>query len=134
MQHAAQDSLDSSMQLSPISVDTKCEILKNLWNLALTPHQFYDNDFDYEIYFAYYTDQCSLALHDGGRHILLRTHRDVIDIASYIKSSLSRESIVQLLHSKFPTTSSSNKVVLVIWSVSLEYKSSGRQTLQIIYD
>jgi hypothetical protein len=119
MQQAAQDSLDSSIQLSPISVDTKCEILKNLCNLALTPHQFYNNDSDYEIYFTYYTDQCSLALHDGGRHILLRTHRDVIDIASYIKGSLSCESIVQILYSKFPTTSSSNKEVLVNASIDL---------------
>ncbi|PQE16259.1 fad-type 2 protein [Rutstroemia sp. NJR-2017a WRK4] len=107
------------MQLSPISVDTKCEILKNLWNLDLIPSQFYDSHFDYEIYFAYYTDQCSLALHDGGRHILLRTHRDVVDIASHIKCSLSREDIVQILHSKFPTTLPSSKDMLANASVDL---------------
>jgi hypothetical protein len=119
MQEAAQDSLDSSMQLSPISVDTKCEILNSLWDLDLNPPQFYNSDLDYDIYFAYYTDQCSLALHDGGRHILVRTHRDVIDIAGYLKCSTSRENIVRILHSKLPTMLPSNHEELVNASIDL---------------
>ncbi|KAM3080669.1 hypothetical protein ACMFMG_005604 [Clarireedia jacksonii] len=119
MQQAAQDSLDSWMHLTPISVDTKCEILNNLWNLHLDPEQFYTSDLDYDIYFAYYTEQYNDALHDGGRHISLRTHRDIIDIAGYIKTSTSRENIVRILHLKLPTPLPPDHEELVNASIDL---------------
>jgi len=108
-----QDSLNSSIQFPPIGADTRAEILKELWNIDASSLKSHDKGSDYDIYFTYYADQCSLALHDGGRHIWTRTHRDVIEIAGYIKSSMTRYEIRERLRSKLsvPITANADEIL-----------------------
>lgn len=56
----------------------------------------------YNKYFLYYAEQCRLALHDGGRHILARTRHDVIDIAVHLKHLATRLQIREILRPKLP--------------------------------
>jgi hypothetical protein len=119
MQMLRQGSLDESIQLEPISIDTKCEILSNLWDLNLTSADFYDGNSDYEAYFAYYIEQCNLALHDGGRHIWARTHRHIVDIAQHLKNSLTRDEIKKILEHKLPIPKPDNVKELLDSSIDL---------------
>ncbi|KAK0650178.1 hypothetical protein DIS24_g7102 [Lasiodiplodia hormozganensis] len=38
-----------------------------------------------ERFFEYYLGQCTHALRDGGKHVSVRTHRDILELASLIK-------------------------------------------------
>lgn len=116
---ASLDSLDTLIHVSPISIDAKCEILRHLWDLDVYPSQFYDSDCDYDIYFSYYTEQCSDALHDGGRHVSVRKHRDIVDIAAQIKDSLTRDAIKQKLRSKLSVPKPANEDRLLDGSINL---------------
>jgi hypothetical protein len=98
---ASYDLLGSPIQSSPISIRTKCEILNHLWDLDLQPEQGNRN---HEIYFYHYLDQCSLALHDGGRHLLARTHRDIVEIAINIKKLASKKEVAQILKTELSTS------------------------------
>jgi hypothetical protein len=119
MQMADQDSLDSSIQLSPISIQTKCSILTHFWAIDVRPDCYYDSELDYDAYFSYYTEQCSLALHDGGRHISARSHQDIIDIAKNLKKSMTREDLKQILRSKLSVPRPANEDELVNSSIDL---------------
>ena len=107
MEMLARDSLAHSIQLDP-GISTKCEILNNLWDLNIDSTTFYNGDFNYDSYFAYYTEQCSLALHDAGKHISARTHRDIIEITRHLKNQLTRDAIKQLLRAKLPVPKPGN--------------------------
>lgn len=119
MQMAATYSLDSGLQHSPISVATKCEILRHLWDVDVQPFTYYDSGLDFDAYFSYYTEQCSDALHDGGRHVSVRTHRDIVQITHHIKSSLDRNSIKQILSSELPVPKPANEDEILDGSIDL---------------
>lgn len=56
----------------------------------------------YERFFEYYLDQCADALRDGGKHISVRTHRDILDIASLIKDPRNtRKDVARKLRSPY---------------------------------
>ncbi len=141
---AVSDSLDHSVQLLPININAKCEILNQLWDLNVSPEKYYENDLQlqYDIYFAYYSEQCSIALYDGGRHVLVRTHRDVVDIAQRLKGSKERGTIKGFLRSKLDTPKPANeneildgsidlvsRLLLMIEIGSLQYGFTGRRQL-----
>ncbi len=119
MQMVLLDSLDSSVQLSPISLDTKCEILKHLWGLDVYPGQFYDSDLDFDVYFRHYSEQCSDALYDGGRHISIRTHRDIISIAQAMKMGQPRTAIKDTLGPKLSQPKPANEDEVLDGSIDL---------------
>jgi hypothetical protein len=48
---------------------------------------------DWEPYFDYYENQCHHALHEQGKHILVRTHQQIVDIVSELKQGRSRVTI-----------------------------------------
>jgi hypothetical protein len=74
---------------------------------------------NYDAYFAYYTEQCNLALHDGGRHTLVRTHRDIILIAQQLNADTSREKIKGVLGSRLPFPRPKNEDELLDSSIDL---------------
>lgn len=108
MQMVDQHSLGSSVQLSPISIATKCEIIRHLWVYMIDPTEYHANG-NLDLYFAYYTDQYKLALRDAGRHNLVRTHKDIIDIAGHIKSAMDRAAIIDILRLRFTTGTPDNE-------------------------
>jgi hypothetical protein len=137
--------LESSVQLSPISIETKCEILNHLWGLTVRPSQYYNSDFAFDTYFSYYTAQCNDALHDGGRHVSVRMHGDVITIAQDLKSSQTRAAIKSTLASKMRTPRPANedeildgsidlvlRLLLMVEFGHLQYGFTGRK--QLVWD
>lgn len=116
---AAIESLDSSIQFSPINTETKCEILNQLWGITIRPSQYYTSDLDFNTYFSYYTEQCNDALHDGGRHVSVRTHRDILNITQDLKNSQTREAVKSTLGSKMRTPRPANEDELLDGSIDL---------------
>lgn len=51
-------------------------------------------------YWAYYTRECTRALYDGGQHVALRTHKDVVHCAGLIKADRRRDDINDALRTK----------------------------------
>ena len=96
------DSLDDSIQLYPLALNTKCKIINNLWGLNLDFTNFHNNDFDFDAYFEYYHEQCSPALYDAGRHIYIRTHRHIIEVAKHLQDQLTRDEVKRILRPKLP--------------------------------
>ncbi|OAL46503.1 hypothetical protein IQ07DRAFT_658698 [Pyrenochaeta sp. DS3sAY3a] len=66
---------------------------------SLSTNQTKNHD-SIEVYFKFYRSRCESALHDGGRHALVRTHQDVIDIVIALKAGDTREKIQQELRLK----------------------------------
>jgi len=116
---AALDPLESSVQLSPISIEARCEILNQLWGIIISPSQYYNSNLDFDVYFSYYTGQCNDSLHDGGRHVSVRTHRDVINIAQDLKSSQTRADIKRTIASKLRTPRPANEDEILDGSIDL---------------
>ncbi|RDL35111.1 Uncharacterized protein BP5553_07042 [Venustampulla echinocandica] len=116
---AATPSLDSSIHLPVTSVETKHEILRHLWDFDVCPSHFYDIYHDYDAYFSYYTEQCSDALHDGGRHVSVRTHNDIVQIAQHLKNSVNRNSVRQILGYELPLPKPANEDELLDGSIDL---------------
>lgn len=116
---ATLDPLESSVQFSPISIETKCAILNQLWGITVGPSQYYNSDLDFDAYFSYYTRQCNDSLHDGGRHVSVRTHRDVVNIAQDLKTSQTRAAIKSNLALKMRTPRPANEDEILDGSIDL---------------
>lgn len=119
MESISGSGLNNPLQLSPISLGIQSELLKCLLNLSIGEEQICRSRVSYDAYFAYYTEQCNLALHDGGRHTLVRTHGDIILIVQHLKANASREQIRDLLNSKLPSPWPDNKDELIESSIDL---------------
>ncbi|KAH0565253.1 hypothetical protein GP486_001350 [Trichoglossum hirsutum] len=132
--------LDDSI-LSSIGINAKREIIKYLWGGDIHSRQIFTGEINCEPYFHYYAEQSGAALHDGGRHSSVRTHRDIIEIAQHLRNGLTRDEIKQTLRTKL-TTSVPNEnellngsidlaasLVLMMEVGSLPYGFSGREQL-----
>jgi hypothetical protein len=96
------DSLDSSIENLPKSVTTRHDIIRGFWGNPVSLLDFQEGRPQCEKYFLYYTEQCRIALQDGGRHILAQTHRDILEVASYLRGSQTREQLKRILRPKLP--------------------------------
>lgn len=93
-------------------------------------------------YWKFYTEECSHALHDGGRHIAIRTHADIVEVAAQLQAGLSRAEIKDQVRTKLTSPhqnedeileSSVNLVsslLLMINCGTFSYGFSGRTELQ----
>jgi len=141
------DSLDSSIKAPDvynISTKTKCEILKELWDIDIHPEQYKRTLLDHDIYFSFYAKQCGLFLHESARHISARTHRDIVNIAKSLKESVPRDQLTANLkanlHVSKPTSNKDELVsasihltvslLLMIEFYSLDYSFSGGEQFQ----
>ncbi|KAK4870834.1 hypothetical protein LT330_000071 [Penicillium expansum] len=83
-------SLDRSLLESPIPVESQKKIVAHLWcNGCIFQKQHF------RPYFQYYTEQCRIAFQSHGSHLIIRTHRHVIDIATRIRDGYSRAEVKQ---------------------------------------
>jgi len=110
--------LDSSIHVSPLSVDIKCRLLKEFWDIDIDPLDFYEVDSDFDPYFKVYSEKCNSALYNGGRHLSVRTHQEIVDIARELKHSTDRDNIKNILKGKL-TTRHPNEDELVDASIDL---------------
>lgn len=111
-------SLDDLMHRTLTSSTTALELLAQLWRHDASS-KLDSQELDIEAYFAYHKKQCSHALHDGGRHISVRTHRNILEIAENLEQGLSRETIKRRLSPKLADPKPANENELLDSSVDL---------------
>ncbi|KAI1078779.1 hypothetical protein F5B20DRAFT_591095 [Whalleya microplaca] len=70
--------INSSLLQTPISLATRAEISKELWGSDYC-HRLRGVDMNQAAFWTYYSKKCTQALHNGGRHVTARTHRDIVD-------------------------------------------------------
>lgn len=111
-------SLDSPISRTPTSFTATLELLMHLWSHN-TSSTLERHEFDSEAYASYHNKQCCRALHDGGRHISARTHRDIFGIAEDLRTGLPKETIRQRLISKLADPKPPNENELLESSIDL---------------
>lgn len=111
-------SLDDPISRTPTSSTTTPENLMYLWSRNASS-KLNQQEFDPEAYLAYHQKQCSHALHDGGRHISARTHRDILEIAEDLKDGLPKETIRGRLSSKLADPKPANENEILDSSIDL---------------
>jgi len=84
----------------PVSKETRDKITQHLWlqrsSTAPDPAQIY-----WDSYFAYYTAECNLAIQSGGGcYTTIRSHDDIIALASELQAHQSKDEIKQWLRPK----------------------------------
>ncbi|OCK76446.1 hypothetical protein K432DRAFT_446028 [Lepidopterella palustris CBS 459.81] len=135
-------SLDSCLLDLPLTNNTKNDIVDQFWGANAVPRRIDYTDIDLRAYWDYYIEECSHALHDGGRHISARSHRNILEIVQYLKDSLLRDDIKAALQSNLsvPTPPNEEKLLdssidlaarllLMIDFGNLQYGFSGRRQL-----
>ncbi len=87
--------LDSPLQ-THVNGLVKREIISSFWGVDNTDLGTSKENFELKQYFGHYTAQSDLALHDLGRYVSARTHRDIIGIVDLFKQVLveTRSSVV----------------------------------------
>jgi hypothetical protein len=111
-------SLDDLIHRTPTSPTTTFELLTQLWSRDASS-KLDNQEIDLEAYFSYHKKQCSQALHDGGRHISARTHRDILEIAEDLEEGLSRDTIRGRLSLKLADPKPANENELLDSSINL---------------
>lgn len=81
--------LEESLRVSPIRRDTASALWRNLW-ADLDDKPMGEPT---KLYVDYYSTKCMEFLADGGRHVALRTHSDVVEIAKLIVGGAPRSVI-----------------------------------------
>jgi hypothetical protein len=130
----------ASLLAAPES-STKEHIAHALWGSPPNQTTFRQEDDPLGAYWRFYQQECEHALHDQGRHILSRTHRDVLDVVAALKEGHLRDDIRRSLLVKL-TKLHENEDELVdrsidlaarIWLMidfgNMQYGFSGRRQL-----
>ena len=91
--------IDSSLLDTPIGAATRREILAEFWG-ASRLQRLNGLEVDLEPYWSYYGKECSHALHEEGRHVAARYHRDIIEIVRQLKGGVLRQDVKAGLRSK----------------------------------
>ncbi|KAF1933337.1 uncharacterized protein M421DRAFT_415674 [Didymella exigua CBS 183.55] len=107
----------SDSLLDPLWSVTKDAIANTFWDQSGTLNQP-SHHVIAETYWQFYVKECERALHDGGRHVLVRTHQDILDIAKLVLERKSREDIRQRLRLKL-TKSHDNEDELINRAIDL---------------
>lgn len=74
---------------------------------------------DNGIFWSYYVDECTNALHDAGRHIALRTHQDVLEVVRLLRTDVPRSEIRNQTRSKLMSSKHDNEDELLDNSINL---------------
>ncbi|KAF1963722.1 hypothetical protein CC80DRAFT_487052 [Byssothecium circinans] len=130
-------SLDGPLLDTPLPLSTENAIIDCCW--GRTPSLNQHNDL--RAYWNIYTKECENALHDGGRHTAVRTHRDTLDIVKLLKDDMPRDEIRRSLRSKLSKTYQNEdellgssidlaaRLLLMVDFGNLPYGFSGRRQL-----
>jgi hypothetical protein len=72
-----------------------------------------------DTYWAYYLQECTNALHDGGRHVAARTHSDIVSCAGKLRRGMAREDVKRALRTELLRASHANDDEMLDNSVDL---------------
>ncbi|KAF2251726.1 hypothetical protein BU26DRAFT_242284 [Trematosphaeria pertusa] len=86
--------------LEPLSASTKSAVIDAFWGPIPARLSRSCDDCQLEQFWEFYTKECEHALHDGGRHVFVRTHQDILDIVALLKKQRSRDEIRDFLRWK----------------------------------
>lgn len=90
------DTLNRPLSSSPTKHAAQKAIVHRLWGANIsTDKGMRENGL--ESYFEYYTEQCYLALNDGGRHVHVRTHEEILAVVELIRRNIPRHEIQQTI-------------------------------------
>ncbi|EDU48848.1 conserved hypothetical protein [Pyrenophora tritici-repentis Pt-1C-BFP] len=89
----------SSLFDAPDSI-AKAQIINKLWEPLLVQTHFQNSEHPIGAYWRFYQLECERALHDNGRHVLERTHQDLLDIIHSLRKAETRDEIQRALRSK----------------------------------
>ena len=127
--------------VDPLDAPTKHHITSTLWSRAQAdnpPHGTLTS----EAYWLFYKNECDRALHDGGRHVLARTHQDIVDVVHFLQERRSRDFIREKLRLKLTKVHDNDEelidraidlsanLLLMIDCTDIEYGFSGHQQLE----
>lgn len=107
--------LSSSLHSSLLDVhpQAQSEVTYLLWaDGSKHLEQVRSPDGDPTLYWKFYVEECAHALHDGGRHIAIRTHADVVEIAAQLQAGLTRAEIKDLVRTKLTSPRSNEEEIL----------------------
>lgn len=110
--------LNSSLLRLPCDERARSDILDALWAIDHGSRPRRPKDMNSWPFWKYYERECERALHDAGRHVAVRTHRDILELASQVKADMTREEIKDHLRLKF-TKPHTNEEELLESSVDL---------------
>ena len=87
----AMGSLEKPLHQTLLDPQTRKLIVSELWPPPAALPEDSLEELNWDAYFMYYTKQCSHALHNRGRHVLSRSHQDIIDICGLLRHSTKDE-------------------------------------------
>ncbi|QKD52281.2 uncharacterized protein FOBCDRAFT_291101 [Fusarium oxysporum Fo47] len=134
--------LDSSLLDLPLPQLTKTTIASECWASRYQDPRLNSVDFDLQSFWTYYNKECARALHNGGRYVALRSHRDVVDCIRKLKSGMLRHDIKEELREKLTALHDNEdemldnsidlaaSLLLMISFCSFAYGFSGRSHLR----
>ncbi|KAM5383507.1 hypothetical protein ACJZ2D_001956 [Fusarium nematophilum] len=103
------DILGDSLWKYPTPASMRQKIVATLWETS--EHlEDYASQHDMSSYFEYYTKQAQRFLLDGGRHVCVKTHSDVVQIAQKILTESTRDDLYQEITSQTTSNDVSSKV------------------------
>lgn len=108
------------LSLLNIDVQTQSEVLHLFWGDG-SKHLAHPSSRDVNSipYWEFYNEECAYALHDGGRHIAIRTHADVVDIAAQLQADLTRAEIKDVIRRTKLTSPHTNEDEILENSINL---------------
>lgn len=113
--------LDSSLTELPLSGHTKVALAIELLDINASSQQHLSLDTPglcFDTYWKFYTRECTRALHDGGRHVAVRNHGDIIDCARKLRDGTLRNDLRDHVRQKL-TTAHANSEEMVDNSIDL---------------
>ncbi|RKL35816.1 hypothetical protein BFJ72_g8516 [Fusarium proliferatum] len=134
--------LDSSLLDLPLQQLTKTRIASEYWASQHQNQRLNSVDFDLQSFWTYYNKECTRALHNGGRYVALRSHRDVVDCIRKLKRGMLRHDIKEELREKLTALHDNEdemldnsidlaaSLLLMISFCSFTYGFSGRSHLR----
>ncbi|KAF2685469.1 hypothetical protein K458DRAFT_417520 [Lentithecium fluviatile CBS 122367] len=83
-------SLIGKLYVAPLDRTTRLDLAAALWQ-----DLFKENisSYDLDPYFDYYETQCHHALHEQGKHIVVRTHKHIVNIAEKLEEGCTRKEV-----------------------------------------
>jgi hypothetical protein len=85
---------------SPLDQSSRLEVIQSLWPDSVTIPQTVEPS-DWDAFFVAYTNECNAALFDQGRHLGIRTHKDLLDICALLRTQATKEHMDMKIRQKF---------------------------------
>jgi hypothetical protein len=94
--------MDMSLQKYPISIDLRAWILQELWRACVPGLEA--ASVDMASYFGFYSTRCQRFSRDGGIHICVKYHEELVDIAQQVLQDATRDEVCSRMGGQSRTT------------------------------